>query len=134
MYQIFHSKASIEGIRKVLLKALMNLRQNAFTLALYLIPEKQVPLSLSTRPPGSSVEMMASFPGGGAQTQFLCIFSFVFLLFPRPPRSVTISDFAIFSISFHTFRQGRGCSGRGGGDIQKIIMGPKPPPAEGKHP
>eukprot|EP00667_Euglena_gracilis_P020741 EG_transcript_22514 len=41
LYQIFHSKASIDGIRKVLLKALMNLRQNAFTLALYLIPEKQ---------------------------------------------------------------------------------------------
>eukprot|EP00668_Euglena_longa_P040316 GGOE01053100.1.p1 GENE.GGOE01053100.1~~GGOE01053100.1.p1 ORF type:complete len:253 (+),score=79.40 GGOE01053100.1:414-1172(+) len=41
LYQIFHHKANIDGIRKVLLKALMNLRQNAFTLALYLIPEKQ---------------------------------------------------------------------------------------------
>lgn len=40
LYQIFHDKANIEGVRKVLLKALMNLKENAFTLALYLIPEK----------------------------------------------------------------------------------------------
>jgi translation initiation factor 3 subunit K len=40
LYQIFHDKSSVEGVRKVLLKALMNLKDNAFTLAMYLVPEK----------------------------------------------------------------------------------------------
>jgi len=40
LYQIFLHKMNVEGIRKVLLKALMHLRANAFNLAMYLVPDK----------------------------------------------------------------------------------------------
>eukprot|EP00906_Rhabdomonas_costata_P001548 RCo002559 len=40
LYQLFPERANVEGIRKVLLKSLMYLKDNAFTLALYLIPDR----------------------------------------------------------------------------------------------
>eukprot|EP01012_Entosiphon_sulcatum_P052632 TRINITY_DN7233_c2_g1_i1.p3 TRINITY_DN7233_c2_g1~~TRINITY_DN7233_c2_g1_i1.p3 ORF type:complete len:210 (+),score=52.51 TRINITY_DN7233_c2_g1_i1:908-1537(+) len=40
LYQLFPERSSTEGIQKVLLKALMNLKDNAFTCAMYLVPQK----------------------------------------------------------------------------------------------
>eukprot|EP00995_Heteronema_vittatum_P007123 NODE_2260_length_809_cov_378.531579_g1577_i0.p1 GENE.NODE_2260_length_809_cov_378.531579_g1577_i0~~NODE_2260_length_809_cov_378.531579_g1577_i0.p1 ORF type:complete len:208 (+),score=52.82 NODE_2260_length_809_cov_378.531579_g1577_i0:75-698(+) len=40
LYQLFPGKGHSDGIRKVLLKALMHLKENAFNLSMYLIPEK----------------------------------------------------------------------------------------------